>query len=938
MKTVKAHSFYGSKSAHFMRGLLLALTLMMGSAGLNHAQEAEKLTTPKEQFGHDIGDDYKLINYTQFEAYIKKLAAESPRMKLEAMGKTAEGRTQWMSIITAPENFEKLDYYKEVSKKLALAKNLSNDEAKALAKTGKTVVWIDGGLHATEVVGAHQLTQTIYHLASSNDEEMQRFLKDSIVLLAHANPDGMELVSNWYMRKAKKEERSFNDLPVLYQKYVGHDNNRDSYLVAQNETINISRVMYREWYPQLMYNHHQSGPDDIIIFIPPFRDHPNYNFDPLLILGNHALGLAMHQRLAQEDKPGAAARDYTNYSTWFNGNIRTIGYFHNQIGMLTEIKGNPTPMELSFWPDRQLPTNDFAMPHVPGKWHFADAIGYSVTLNRAVLDYASRNRETILYNRYKMGINSINRGSRDTWTARPDTVAKVEKAIRAEGKDSHYLKQTFRRRGVGVDKKYLSMFTLPEDRDPRGYIIPATQKDFPTAVKFLNALIKNGITIHQATEDFTVEGKAYQAGSYVVRADQAFRPHVMDMFEPQDHPDEFLFDGGPPIPPYDSAGYTLAFSMGVGFDRILNAFDGPFVELTGFASPIAGSVSNAKGASGYLLSHGVVDSVKAVNRLHKSGHNIYWLKEQLNANGKTYPVGTIYVEAKASTLGELSNITAELGLDAEGLAGLPAINALKINKAKVALWDRYGGSMPSGWMRWMMEQYEFDYSVVFPKELDKGRLGKKFDVIVLASGATNFDETPRYGQPKSSEVKKEFRASLGKVSREKTLPQLRKFMENGKSVLSIGGSTTLGYELGLPISSHLVDSQGKTFTPNEFFIPGSLIDMRVDNTKPIAYGMTERVAVVFDKRSPVFRLKPDADKKGVTEIARFDSDAALRSGWAWGVDKLYGGSGVLKAAVGKGNLYMFGPEITFRAQPHGTFQFLFNGIYLSNAEEVRLGQ
>ncbi|MGY8985765.1 MAG: M14 family metallopeptidase [Sphingomonadales bacterium] len=899
------------------------------------------ITTPREEFGHDIGDDYKLINYTQFETYIHKLAEESPRMKLEAMGKTAEGRTQWMSIITAPKNFERLAEYKEVSKKLALAKDLTDKEARALAKTGKTIVWIDGGLHATEVVGAHQLTQSIYHLVSSNDDEMMRFLEDSIILLAHANPDGMEMVSNWYMRKDNPKERSFADIPRLYQKYVGHDNNRDSYLVAQNETINISRIMYREWYPQMMYNHHQSGPQDIIIFIPPFRDHPNYNYDPLLILGNHSLGLAMHSRLAQEDKPGAGARNYANYSTWFNGNIRTIGYFHNQIGMLTEIKGHPTPMELSFWPDRQLPTNDFAMPHVPGEWHFAQAIDYSVTLNRAVLDYASRNRETILYNRYKMGINSIERGSKDTWTVHPDIVAKVEEAIREEGKDVDYLKQTFRRQGAGVDKKYLRMFKLPENRDPRGYILPKSQKDFPTTVKFLNALIKNGITIHQATADFKVGSKSYEKGSFIVRSDQAFRPHVIDMFEPQDHPDEFLFEGGPPVPPYDSAGYTLAMSMGVEFDRILEGFDGPFEELTGFAKPYSGIVSNSSGASGFLISHEVVDSVIAVNRLQRSDHNIYWLKEEIKANGKTYPIGTIYVEAKTTSSDELTVIADELGLNIDGILGLPPINALKINKANVALWDQYGGSMPSGWMRWMMEQYEFDYNIVFPQELDKGKLEDKFDAIVLASGALHqlgAGQPSRYSvQPQSSEVSRELRSTLGNISRNQTLPQLKAFMENGKSILSIGQSTHIGYELGLPISSHLVDSQGNSYDPDKFFIPGSLINMKIDNTKPIAFGMRDRVAVVFEKTSPVFRLKPDADKMGVTEIAKFDSDDALLSGWAWGVDKLYGGSGVLEAKVGKGKLFMFGPEITFRSQPHGTFQFLFNGIFLSNSQEVRLG-
>ena len=179
----------------------------------------------------------------------------------------------------------------------------------------------------------------------------------------------------------------------------------------------------------------------------------------------------------------------------------------------------------------------------------------------------------------------------------------------AGGEDAEKIEHTFRRRGEGVSKEYLAMMRPPENRDPRGFILPSDQKDFPTAVKFLNTLVKNGITIHQATANFTVEGKEYPAGSFVVKSAQAFRPHIMDMFEPQDHPDEFLYAGGPPVPPYDSAGYTLAFQMGVEFDRILEGFDGPFEKVEGFAKPLPGRVRFMGGAAGYLLDHGVNNSI-----------------------------------------------------------------------------------------------------------------------------------------------------------------------------------------------------------------------------------------------------------------------------------------------------------------------------------------
>ena len=262
---------------------LCLMLLCLIAAGQTFAQN--KLTSPKEHFGFDIGDDYQLANYTQYEAYIKKLDQESERMKVIEIGKSAEGRTMYVGIITAPENFKKLDRYKEISRKLALAEGLTNEQARQLAKEGKAIVWIDGGLHATEVLGAQQLIETVWQLNSRTDEEALRFLNDTIVLTCLVNPDGMELVSNWYMREQDPLKRNTSSIPRLYQKYIGHDDNRDFYMSTQPETENINRVFFQEWFPHIVYNHHQTGPAGTVMFAPPFRDPFNYTFDPMIPLG-----------------------------------------------------------------------------------------------------------------------------------------------------------------------------------------------------------------------------------------------------------------------------------------------------------------------------------------------------------------------------------------------------------------------------------------------------------------------------------------------------------------------------------------------------------------------------------------------------------------------------------------------------------------------------
>ena len=326
---------------------LIALIVAVGAAAPTAQNKAAaKLTSPKEQFGHDVGDDYFLVNYTQYVEYLKKLDQQSDRMTVVDIGKTEEGRTQYTAIITSPENHKKLAQYKDMNRRLALAEGLTDDQARQLAQQGKTVVWIDGGIHATEVLGAQQLIETIYRLNTKSDPETMRILNDDIIVCTEVNPDGMELVSNWYMREADEKKRSTNGIPRLYQKYIGHDDNRDFYMMNMSETVNENRVMYREWFPAIMYNHHQTGPAGAVLFAPPFRDPFNYNFDPLVPLGIEMVGTAMHSRLVAEGKGGSAMRTGANYSTWWNGGLRTVTYFHNMIGILTEIIGSPTPMQI----------------------------------------------------------------------------------------------------------------------------------------------------------------------------------------------------------------------------------------------------------------------------------------------------------------------------------------------------------------------------------------------------------------------------------------------------------------------------------------------------------------------------------------------------------------------------------------------------------------
>ncbi len=966
MKTLKQHWILATVIVAVAAGSTLAAQTRQSPAPRTAPQTLAAVTSPKAELGNNIGDDYYLANYTQLMAYWRKLEKESPRLKVVEIGKTAEGRPHLMTIITSPENHRRLDRFREISARLATAEGLTDEQARALAKEGKAVVWIDGGLHATEVLGAQQLMETVYQLVSRTDEETMRILNDVIILAVHANPDGMELVSNWYMRNPVPEQRSTGGIPVLYQKYAGHDNNRDFYMSALDESTNMNRVMYKEWFPQIMYNHHQTGPAGTVMFAPPFRDPFNYNFHPLIPAGIDLVGSAMATRFLAENKPGVTSRAGAAYSTWWNGGLRTTAYFHNMIGILTETIGNPTPTQIPFTASKLLPNSSLWSPIAPQQWHFRQSIDYSLTANYAILDLASRYRETFLFNIYQMGRDNIKRSSEDSWTMTPRRVAAIQAKMAAAGgagggrggrggaaaAPGGAAPAAGGGRGAGAGagapNPYWTELHSPEMRDPRGFIMSADQPDFGTATRFMNTLIKTGVTVHRATAAFTVNGKQYPANSYVVKTAQAFRPHVMDMFEPQDHPDDFPYPGGPPSRPYDSAGYTLAMQMGVQFDRILDGFDGPFVKVVGMAVTPAGRViggtTGAGQAAGYYFTHKANDSYIAVNRLTKAGETVSWL-----ADGPM-GAGTFYVTAKATTRATLDKLAVDLGLTFQAATSAPTGRMTVLRAPRIGLFDQYGGQMPSGWTRLVFENFEFPYTVVYPPMLDAGNLIDKFDILIFNDGGIpavgggagggrgGGGGGGGRGGGAGPEIPEEFRNRQGSVTAE-TMNKIKEFVRAGGTVLTIGGaSSSIAAHFDLPIESHLTergeDGRLGPLPGTKFYVPGSVLRAAVEPNSILGHGTGPEIDVFFDN-SPTFRLGPAATSRGIKTIAWYNTPTPLRSGWAWGQHYLENGIAAFEAEVGKGHLYVFGPEIAFRSQPHGTFKFLFNGILLSATEGLR---
>jgi len=513
---------------HTSRIAVLCLFLLAsGLLAPAKTKPAPPVPAPESVFGFAPGADYHLADYELITRYFEQLAAASPRVRLEKIGKSGYGREMFVAIISSEENLKSLDRYRNVVKQLA-GGAIDEATARSLSQQGKAIVWIDGGLHATEVAGAQQSPLLAYRVASEESAEMQRVRNDVILVLCPViNPDGLDIVAHWYEKNYNTPYETAPNIE-LWNRYVGHDNNRDWYSFTQAESRNVARLLYEEWLPQIVYNQHQTAPYPARIIIPPYDDPMNPDIPAEVMRGVNLVGTAMGERFAAEQKPGAVS--HMSFDTWWNGGMRTAPYFHNMIGILTETAGflsgyaspgyaAPNSLPKSF-PDgvsAAEPSTFYPDPWRGGWWRLRDSVDYMITGDMAVLDIASRRRDQWLYGFWKMSHDQIEAGKKG---------------------------------------------------GPYAYIIPPDQHDPVAAKDMLFSLQTGGVQISEATQPFTVNGKQYPAGSVVLAAAQPFRPFILDLMEPQHYPDLRVSPGGPPKRPYDMTGWTLPLQMGVNVVRV----------------------------------------------------------------------------------------------------------------------------------------------------------------------------------------------------------------------------------------------------------------------------------------------------------------------------------------------------------------------------------
>jgi len=846
----------------------LALALIVLGFMAQVAQAQKKITSPQEFFGFGLGSDRKIARWDKIVDYYKLLGTESDKLKVIDMGPSTMGNPFLLVIISSPENLTNLDRLREVNAKISDPRGISEAEIKKLVSEGKAVICQSMSLHATEIGGTQMAPELTYDLVTRDDEETQRILNNVLFFLIPSfNPDGQIMVTDWY-RKTVSTEYEGAGLPWLYHKYVGHDNNRDGDFLNMIESVYAAKIMYRDWPPQAYIDHHQMGSYGARFYVPPYCDPIRPYADPLIWREISWYGAHIAYKLEEAGKAGIL--NDAQYPGWGHFGWHWITPFHNIAGMLTESASARLATPLYIHPEqlrggsRQFPAYEaqtsFPNPWPGGWWRLRDIVEQKKISAWALLDLAARNKETVLWNAYLKAKRQTERG--------------------AKGK-------------------------------PAAYVIPAAQHDPLTAVRMVNTLLLSGIEIKKARNDFIVDGVIYPEGSFLISLAQPKMGLIRNLLGQTHYADNEWTRGkdGSPLRPYDLATHTMNEFMGVRVDPINGAVNGDFQILTSQV-PVSGKVET--GGSGYVLDGRLNNSFKAVNLLIDKGISVWRVDK---ASSGIRPGDFIVPSGPEAVLREVAEQT---GVDFKALKSELKEGTHKIKRMRVGMYQRYwGGNMDEGWTRFLLEQFSFPYTSLMDAEIKKGDLIKKYDVIILPQDSTGMitgEIGPRFRRRISS-YPPEYRSGIGKVGVE----ALKAFVENGGTLVTLGGASSFAIEeLGLNVSNAVANTSSQ-----EFFCPGSTLNVTFENTHALAYGMPSEGLVLFWS-SPVFEITPGEHNEDYETVVRYIERDILRSGWLIGEEHLSNKAAMVSAKYGKGQVILIGFRTQHRCQTHGTFKLLFN--------------
>ncbi|PHN01597.1 M14 family metallopeptidase [Flavilitoribacter nigricans] len=847
--------------------------------------QANAIPRPEEVIGFEVGADFHLATYEQSINYFQKLAEVSELVEIRQTGKTSEGRPWYYVLISAKENLAQIDRYRDISQQLAHpAEDLSREAALRLAEEGKAIVDISGGLHASEVAGAQHIITLAYDLLSRSEEKKIKNIMENVVLLLwpSLNPDGQDIIADWYLGNVGTPYETAST-PWLYQKYVGHDNNRDAYMLNMLESRVVGRT-WREWEPNIIYVHHQSSPFPTRIWLPPFAEPVATETPPIVAREVNMIGMAMAQELETKGQPGAVHMG-KGFDAWYPGYIDYLPVLQNIPAYWTEtaLYRYATP---HFYTIRDFPASRsklqieslYSSPWKGGWWRLKDAMDYMETASIATLDYAAKYKETLLFNKYQSARATIEKYRREP---------------------------------------------------PFAYIIPQQQRDPARPVELLRRLAFNGIRILQLERDMNFEGRDYPRGTWVIPMDQEFAALARQVLDVQEYPDLRESPDGPLEQPYDAAGWTLPYQMEL---KVITA-----------TSPLPADFRAAlKPVKGQALDPGEDDTTEDLSKVDfapGAGFNtdavaagILPLPGSLSGSGNILSLDP-RENNTFRVIGEALNLKLEVvyledtqtyGIKGAGRSQMEqwikdyALNGQLTSSAsttpirpRIGVYRPWTASMDMGWTRWLLDNYGLPYTSLRNSDFTAGDLHERFDVILLASERPGTIEN---GLPFGM-APPQYTGGLGETGTR----NLQNFVNRGGTLVCLNRSSDFAIDaLHLPVKNAV-----SGVNRSQFFTGGSIVEVEVNPSHPVTSGMPE-YANVFVYSSPVFDT-PD-DFRGEV-LARYQAKGSpLRSGYLVGEQYLNGKAAALDVHYGKGHVLLFGFQPQWRGQPMGTYRTLFNAL------------
>lgn len=846
----------------------------------------QEVRSPEEFLGHEVGADYALVPWPRIVEYFRELGAASGRVNVRELGTTTEGRPFLFVEISDAATIADLAPHQANQRKIADPRLIEDDsEKRRLIHETKVPVLVNCQLHSTETAGSQMAMELAYELATNESPEYQEIRDRVIVLLVPcANPDGQVMVAEWYERTLGKPYEG-GRLPWIYQKYAGHDNNRDWFMLNLKETRLTTEVLYTEWFPTVVWDVHQMGNSGARLFVPPFHDPKNANVHPvidqtLLIIGGHMAG-----DLSRRDKTGVVHGAI--YDNWWAGGFRTTPYRHNMVGILTEAASVnlASPVFQRKWelrgarrglPEYEMSTN-FPDPWPGGWWRLRDIVEYELIIAQSLFTLAARYHDMFQSNYIQFG----------------------EEAV-----------------------------ALGKDEPPYAWLVPPDQHDPGRAYRMLERLDATAIEVHRATEAFTADGVEYPAGTYIMYTAQPYRPHLMDMMERQVYPDRELYPGGPAESPYDMAGWTLPLQMGVRHVAVNRPFEAAAEKLDEIPFP-QGTIENPNAAY-YVVQPGHNDDYRLMDRLYEEGisfgifdGSVVWELGDV----QTAKPGALVIEATRGDREKIADALDGLSIDVLGANETKVRHVMPARRPRTALYQPWTASMDEGWTRLVLENFDVAYTTIHNGEIRAGNLQDRYDCIVLPSISSR---SILEGNPEDSTAP-EFVGGIG----EQGVVALQDFVQSGGTLVCIDGSTNLVLEhFNVPVRNVVAE-----LPTDDFYCPGSVLRLWMDTSHPLGYGVPEWYSGYFarsqafalgdeeteEKKSDTSVRKP-SERFGTKVVSRFSDTVLLESGWIRGGELISDRPAIVEIAYGEGKIDLIGIGVQRRGQPHGTFRILFNAI------------